>query len=270
MSLAVGKQIKKFRQKRHLSQQDLADHLMISRQTISKWELGKSLPDLENVIRLAEYFDVSVDVLIGYKKSGFLTSLFQGRKGKELTKMAKDIEQNKTAFYSAYAKEIDSLFTEGKRVNTFLKLDEAMYPEVTFSRWMGNANCLCSVSKGEVTIDQIGRFKGLVNLPVEKRIAEFPITDIKEITIHFAKYYRHLGGDFMTLIDLVTEENVYFFWVNSLKAAHAIYHYPPFSSTKIQVMEDFEAALALADEQAAFEALREQEALIPLFYGQQQ
>jgi transcriptional regulator with XRE-family HTH domain len=72
VKMEVGTQIKKLRQQQQISQQELADYLHLSRQTISKWELGKSLPDLENVIRLSEYFNVSVDVLLGHKKPGFL------------------------------------------------------------------------------------------------------------------------------------------------------------------------------------------------------
>ncbi|WP_245792173.1 helix-turn-helix domain-containing protein [Enterococcus termitis] len=270
VSLAVGKQIKKFRQEQKLSQQELADYLNISRQTISKWELGKSLPDLENVILLAEYFNVSVDVLIGYKKSGFLKTLFEGRKEKELIKMAKDTEQNRTALYSPYAQEIDTLFAQGKRVNAFLKLGEHIYPEVTFSRVMGNANCLCSFEDGKIVIDQIGVFKVLVNIPVEKQIAAFTLTDVKQINLSFGKYYRHIGGDFVTLIDVVTDNQIYLLWVNSLKVAHAIWHYPQFSSTSIQVTKDFEQALSIEDEESAVEAIRTQEKLIPLFYGKQQ
>lgn len=92
MTVEIGKQIKKFRQEQGVSQQELADHLAISRQTISKWELGKSLPDIENVVRLCDYFDISLDVLIGRKKPSFFESLFGG---KERRKSSMDQEKEK-------------------------------------------------------------------------------------------------------------------------------------------------------------------------------
>lgn len=47
-----------------LSQQELADQLNVSRQSISKWELGESLPDINNIIILSQIFHVSTDYLL--------------------------------------------------------------------------------------------------------------------------------------------------------------------------------------------------------------
>ena len=47
-----------------LSQEELADRLQVSRQTLSKYETGESLPDIERCKQLAEIFGVSVDELI--------------------------------------------------------------------------------------------------------------------------------------------------------------------------------------------------------------
>ncbi|HAT55227.1 MAG TPA: hypothetical protein DCW31_08335 [Lactobacillus sp.] len=62
MELATA--LKTARQKAKLSQQAVADELHISRQSISKWETGKTLPDIENLIRLSTLFDLSLDDLI--------------------------------------------------------------------------------------------------------------------------------------------------------------------------------------------------------------
>ena len=43
----VGKNIRKFRTKRHMTQDDLAERLFVSRQTVSNYETGKSNPDLD-------------------------------------------------------------------------------------------------------------------------------------------------------------------------------------------------------------------------------
>jgi transcriptional regulator with XRE-family HTH domain len=47
-----------------LTQQELADDLFVSRQTISNWELGKSYPDIDSLIRLSDQFSISLDDLL--------------------------------------------------------------------------------------------------------------------------------------------------------------------------------------------------------------
>ena len=49
---------------KNLSQGDLADLLEVSRQSVSKWETGASVPDLDKLVRLAEVFGVSLDELV--------------------------------------------------------------------------------------------------------------------------------------------------------------------------------------------------------------
>ncbi len=47
-----------------LSQEELADRLDISRQSVTKWENGQSFPDIQNLIQLSEIFKVSIDRLV--------------------------------------------------------------------------------------------------------------------------------------------------------------------------------------------------------------
>ena len=61
--LSVGKNIKKFRNKRQITQQQLAESIGISYQAISKWERGKTTPDIALLPAIAEYFDVLIDEL---------------------------------------------------------------------------------------------------------------------------------------------------------------------------------------------------------------
>ena len=60
------KNIKVLRQKNNLSQQNLADILHISQQSIWKYENDITTPDLETLTKMADYFNTSVDYLIGY------------------------------------------------------------------------------------------------------------------------------------------------------------------------------------------------------------
>ncbi|KST96264.1 helix-turn-helix domain-containing protein [Lactococcus lactis] len=59
--------LKKLRMKRKLSQKQIAEELKISQQQYSKWEGGIITPNAETLVRLADYFDVSVDYLLGRK-----------------------------------------------------------------------------------------------------------------------------------------------------------------------------------------------------------
>lgn len=52
------------RTKTKMSQEELAGELGVSRQAVSKWELGASLPDTEKLIEISEYFNVSIDYLV--------------------------------------------------------------------------------------------------------------------------------------------------------------------------------------------------------------
>lgn len=64
MALVLGQRIKEEREKRNLTQDQLAQTLNVSRQAISKWELGTAYPDIERLITLSDFFDISLDNLI--------------------------------------------------------------------------------------------------------------------------------------------------------------------------------------------------------------
>lgn len=62
--MTLGEKIQKLRKEHGLSQEQLAAQLDVSRQAISKWELGESVPDINNVILLSECFQVTTDYLL--------------------------------------------------------------------------------------------------------------------------------------------------------------------------------------------------------------
>ncbi|NLK22978.1 MAG: helix-turn-helix transcriptional regulator [Clostridiales bacterium] len=62
--MELGKQIKKYRRNFSLSQEDLAEKVYVSRQTISNWENDKSYPDVNSLVLLSEVFNTSIDNLI--------------------------------------------------------------------------------------------------------------------------------------------------------------------------------------------------------------
>ena len=62
--MELGKQIKMHRQEAHLSQEELANRIYVSRQTVSNWENDKSYPDVNSLVLLSEIFQISLDNLI--------------------------------------------------------------------------------------------------------------------------------------------------------------------------------------------------------------
>lgn len=62
--MTLAEKILELRAAQNLSQGDLAERLEVSRQSVSKWETGQSVPDLDKIIKLADLFGVTVDQLV--------------------------------------------------------------------------------------------------------------------------------------------------------------------------------------------------------------
>ncbi len=57
------------RKQKGFSQEELANRLNVSRQTISKWEVGESTPDMEKLVAISDLFEVSLDELVKGEES---------------------------------------------------------------------------------------------------------------------------------------------------------------------------------------------------------
>ena len=62
--MTIGERLLKLRKERNISQEDLANVLDVSRQTVSKWETDQSQPDFDKIIPLCEYFGITSDELL--------------------------------------------------------------------------------------------------------------------------------------------------------------------------------------------------------------
>lgn len=62
--MTVGEKIQYYRKKIGLSQEELGQKMLVSRQTVSLWEMDKTLPTVDNLIRLKEIFSVSIDDIL--------------------------------------------------------------------------------------------------------------------------------------------------------------------------------------------------------------
>ncbi len=82
--------IKKFRKLKKLTQEQVAEKLNVSRQTVSKWESGETIPDIYNCCELAKLYEITVDDLINEQKFSNINP-----KGKYIFGLVKIDENNK-------------------------------------------------------------------------------------------------------------------------------------------------------------------------------
>lgn len=59
-----ARQLGRLRRQRHLSQEQVASQVFVSRQAISKWEQGETTPDLDTLVQLADLLDVDLNTLV--------------------------------------------------------------------------------------------------------------------------------------------------------------------------------------------------------------
>jgi transcriptional regulator with XRE-family HTH domain len=96
----IGQNLKELRVQSHLSQDDVADKLYVSRQAISNWESGKSLPTIDNCILLLCLYHTDIDSLLllnnprnqetdldGNNRQAVITSIINGRQKIDLSKV---------------------------------------------------------------------------------------------------------------------------------------------------------------------------------------
>ncbi|MDE6141767.1 MAG: helix-turn-helix domain-containing protein [Bacilli bacterium] len=63
--MSIGQKLSDLRKSKHLSQEEVADRLGVTRQTISKWETDQSTPDFDKIIPICELYGLSSDELLG-------------------------------------------------------------------------------------------------------------------------------------------------------------------------------------------------------------
>ncbi len=80
MKLYIAENLKRLRRSCGLTQEQLAERLGVSFQSVSRWETGLSYPDIEILPEIAAFFDVSTDVLMGVEKATMEQNLEQDKK----------------------------------------------------------------------------------------------------------------------------------------------------------------------------------------------
>lgn len=62
--MTIGEQLKEKRQEANLSQKELAEQLHVSRQTVSSWEVGRTYPDLDMLVKISQFYTIALDELL--------------------------------------------------------------------------------------------------------------------------------------------------------------------------------------------------------------
>ena len=75
--MSIGKRLLSLRQQKGMSQEELANQLHVSRQTISKWESDLSLPDMKTMLDISDFFQISITELLGIEEDNHNHSIEQ-------------------------------------------------------------------------------------------------------------------------------------------------------------------------------------------------
>lgn len=86
MNMLLGEKLKKARKNIGMSQNEVAEELMLSRQTISKWENNVCLPDLENFQRICKLYKVDFNTILSKDEGKIIYNIDKSEKEEEDTK----------------------------------------------------------------------------------------------------------------------------------------------------------------------------------------
>ncbi|BCJ93616.1 hypothetical protein acsn021_11850 [Anaerocolumna cellulosilytica] len=100
----IGKKIRSLRQQNGLSQVSLADIIGVSKSTMSNYERNFSTPDPEVLLKLADYFNVSIDFLFSHQDFGFQSDLTKESVTYANSSFNKD-ESNALTYYNRLSDE---------------------------------------------------------------------------------------------------------------------------------------------------------------------
>ncbi|WP_242258773.1 helix-turn-helix domain-containing protein [Streptococcus thoraltensis] len=164
--MEVGKNIKSYRQQFNLSQEDLAEKIYVTRQTISNWETEKSYPDVHSLVLLSHCFKVS------------LAQLIEG----DLDKMKKIVKKEDIDLMDCYTK---------KMMWAILALLFTVFPAFYYLDWWGMLVYLPLAAFGIYYAHKVEKIKDNYDLKTYRQILAFSqgkTLDDLETRIEKAKY----------------------------------------------------------------------------------
>lgn len=100
--MKLEENIQRFRRRINLSQEELAEKCQVSRQAVTKWETGESIPSLDKIIMLAEPFEISIDELVGRVEKNSYSRLMDLVKQFAVEDIPEDEDDDISAIVSRY------------------------------------------------------------------------------------------------------------------------------------------------------------------------
>ncbi len=193
--MTIGEQIQRLRIEKGLTQERLAEMLEVSRQSISKWELGQAVPDVDKIIRMSRLFDVSTDTLLlteAAAKEAIQNPLHLG----SIYLVVKDFERS-VAFYEKLLR---------------VKADGRCRSGNQFVSFYFDNKCLSLMNEGNISghrTDLNSPYKFVQNYWVEdleaeyRRVKQLDIGEMTEITEAYPTYrYFHLYDPDRNVIEI--------------------------------------------------------------------
>lgn len=107
--MTFGENLVNLRKSKGVSQEQLAEVLGLTRQTVSKWELNQSTPDLQYIVQISEYFNVSLDYLVKGKET-ILTEVSKQERKEECDKKSNRVIGYKWLFALGLVLMVVSMF----------------------------------------------------------------------------------------------------------------------------------------------------------------
>ena len=151
MKLYISENIKKLRQSKGMTQEELADRLGVSFQSVSRWENGVSYPDIELIPEIACFFEVSTDVLMGIEKATVEQNL-----ASDLKKIRMD-EFNSKEEKLEYLREMHRKYPHDAETLIHLIYALSSFPEHFDEMSKKIRQYLCHPQAEKVYIDQVVR-----------------------------------------------------------------------------------------------------------------
>lgn len=108
---SLSERIKEERLKKSINQPELAKILNVSKQTVSNWENGKRTPDADMIIRISDYFNVSIDYLLCKTDNPDAKVYSSNLDGNDI-----EIEINKNYPHNLTPEEVENLINQLKEV----------------------------------------------------------------------------------------------------------------------------------------------------------
>lgn len=109
MQMTIGEKIQNLRKQRGMSQEQLAEALGVSRQAVSKWEAEQSVPDIDKIISICDYFGVTTDYIL---------------RNAEMTESQHEVAQNA---YNISEKELDENIKKKQQSALLLAIAIVLY-----------------------------------------------------------------------------------------------------------------------------------------------